>query len=32
MSIIDSIIWRLMPSGMKLKRLKRRGLTIGGGV
>lgn len=32
MSILDSIIWRLMPSGMKLERLKRRGLTIGGGV
>lgn len=30
MSILDSIIWRLMPSGMKLERLKRRGLTIGG--
>ena len=32
MSILGSIIWRLMPSGMKLERLKRRGLTIGGGV
>ncbi|WP_199584884.1 DapH/DapD/GlmU-related protein [Collinsella sp. AM24-1] len=31
MSILDSIIWRLMPSGMKLERLKRRGLTIGEG-
>lgn len=31
MSILGSIIWRLMPSGMKLERLKRRGLTIGGG-
>ena len=32
MSILDSTIWRLMPSGMKLKRLKKLGLTIGGGV
>ena len=30
MSILASIFWRLMPSGMKLKRLKKRGLTIGG--
>lgn len=30
MSILGSIIWRLMPSGTKLKRLKKRGLTIGG--
>lgn len=32
MSILGSIIWRLMPSGTKLKRLKKRGLTIGEGV
>ena len=31
MSILGSIIWRLMPSGTKLKRLKKRGFTIGGG-
>ena len=31
MSILDSIICRLMPSGMKLEHLKRRGLTIGEG-
>lgn len=30
MSLLDSIIWRHMSPGMKLERLKRRGLTIGG--
>lgn len=32
MSIFKTIAWKLMPGEKKLKKLRERGLVIGGGV